>query len=93
MKTSDTYHKWVERSEDDQAYLGKCPERMTGIHGDDALEVGYTAICSPSSKTSLRISRPKADRYLHRACVQCVRLPEVSPDSLHQGPASPYREL
>lgn len=39
MKTSDKYHKWVEWSEEDQAYLGKCPDLITGIHGDDPLQV------------------------------------------------------
>ncbi len=31
---SDQYHKWVEWSED-QVYLGRCPDLITGIHGDD----------------------------------------------------------
>ena len=35
MKTSDRYHKWVEWSEEDQVYIGKCPDLITGIHGDD----------------------------------------------------------
>lgn len=39
MKASDQYHKWVEWSEADQAYLGKCPDLITGIHGDDPIRV------------------------------------------------------
>lgn len=39
MKTSDRYHKWVEWSEEDQVYIGKCPDLITGIHGDDAVQV------------------------------------------------------
>ena len=39
MKTSDKYHKWVEWSEEDQVYIGKCPDLMTGIHGDDPVSV------------------------------------------------------
>ena len=39
MKTSDKYHKWVEWSEEDQIYIGKCPDLMTGIHGDDPVSV------------------------------------------------------
>ncbi len=39
MKTIDRYHRWVEWSEVDQAYLGKCPDLITGIHGDDPDEV------------------------------------------------------
>ena len=35
MKRSDLYHKWVEWSEHDQVYIGKCPDLITGIHGDD----------------------------------------------------------
>ena len=44
MKTSDQYHKWVEWSEEDQTYLGKCPDLITGIHGDDPLQV-YADLC------------------------------------------------
>jgi predicted RNase H-like HicB family nuclease len=44
MKVSDKYHKWVEWSEEDQAYLGKCPDLITGIHGDDPLQV-YGDLC------------------------------------------------
>ncbi len=39
MKTSDQYHKWVEWSEEDQTYLGKCPDLITGIHGDDPVQL------------------------------------------------------
>ncbi len=44
MKTSDQYHKWVEWSEEDQIYIGKCPDLITGIHGDDPLQV-YKDLC------------------------------------------------
>ena len=44
MKTRDKYHKWVEWSEEDQVYLGKCPDLITGIHGDDSLQV-YADLC------------------------------------------------
>lgn len=39
MKLADRYHKWVEWSEEDQAYIGRCPDLITGIHGDDQIEV------------------------------------------------------
>ncbi len=39
MKAADRYHKWVEWSEEDQVYFGKCPDLITGIHGDDPVEV------------------------------------------------------
>ena len=39
MKTSDQYHKWVEWSEEDHVYIGKCPDLITGIHGDDPVQL------------------------------------------------------
>ena len=39
MKLSDRYHKWVEWSEEDAVYLGKCPDLITGIHGDDPVRL------------------------------------------------------
>jgi hypothetical protein len=44
MKSSDQYHKWVEWSEDDGVYIGKCPDLITGIHGDDPAEL-YQQLC------------------------------------------------
>ena len=44
MKKSDQYHKWVEWSEEDQVYLCKCPDVITGIHGADAVQV-YAELC------------------------------------------------
>ncbi len=39
MKTIDAYHKWVEWSEADQVYIGKCPDLITGIHGEDPVQI------------------------------------------------------
>lgn len=39
MKTSDQYHKWVEWSDADQVYIGRCPDLITGIHGDDPVQL------------------------------------------------------
>ncbi len=39
MKKTDAYHKWVEWSEEDGAYIGRCPDLMTGIHGDDPVQL------------------------------------------------------
>jgi hypothetical protein len=39
MKKSDQYHKWVEWSAEDQTYIGKCPDVITGIHGEDPVQV------------------------------------------------------
>jgi hypothetical protein len=44
MKTSDQYHKWVEWSEEDNAYVGRCPDLITGIHGDDPVRL-YAELC------------------------------------------------
>jgi predicted RNase H-like HicB family nuclease len=44
MKEIDQYHKWVEWSEEDQTYIGKCPDLITGIHGDDPVKL-YTELC------------------------------------------------
>ena len=35
MKETDKYHKWVEWSDEDQVYIGKCPDLISGIHGED----------------------------------------------------------
>jgi hypothetical protein len=39
MKDSDRYHKWVEWSDEDQVYVGRCPDLITGIHGDDPVSL------------------------------------------------------
>ena len=39
MKATDQYHKWVEWSDEDQTYIGKCPDVITGIHGDDPVRL------------------------------------------------------
>ena len=44
MKPGDQYHKWVEWSEEDQVYLGKCPDLITGIHGHDPVRL-YAELC------------------------------------------------
>lgn len=44
MKPSDQYHKWIEWSEEDGTYVGRCPDLVTGIHGDDPLQL-YAELC------------------------------------------------
>lgn len=44
MKESDQYLKWVEWSEEDRTYVGKCPDLITGIHGDDPVRL-YGELC------------------------------------------------
>ncbi|WP_295400755.1 pilus assembly protein HicB [uncultured Thiocystis sp.] len=35
MKELDQYHQWVDWNEEDQVYLGRCSNLITGIHGED----------------------------------------------------------
>ena len=44
MKTSDRYHKSMTWREPDQVYIGKCPDLVTGIHGNDPRQV-YGELC------------------------------------------------
>lgn len=45
MKPSDQYLKIVEWSEEDQCYIGHCPNLMLGgVHGDDESKV-YKDLC------------------------------------------------
>jgi len=44
MKLVDRYHKWVEWSDADGVYIGRCPDLITGIHGDDPVRV-YEELC------------------------------------------------
>lgn len=44
MRPSDHYHKWIEWSEEDGVYLGKCPDLITGIHGEDPVRL-YAELC------------------------------------------------
>ena len=44
MKGIDQYHKLVEWSEEDQIYIGECPDLITGIHGDDPVKL-YGELC------------------------------------------------
>ena len=37
---TDIYLRWVAWSEEDQTYIGRCPDLfLGGVHGDDPLEV------------------------------------------------------
>jgi predicted RNase H-like HicB family nuclease len=44
MREIDKYLKWVEWSEEDQVYIGKCPDLITGIHGDNPITL-YSELC------------------------------------------------
>lgn len=49
MKTIDKYHKWVEWSDEDGVYIGRCPDLITGIHGDDPVRL-YAELCETVSE-------------------------------------------
>jgi hypothetical protein len=39
-KETDKYHRWVAWSEEDQVYIGCCPDLfLGGVHGDDPIRV------------------------------------------------------
>lgn len=39
-KETDRYHRWVAWSEEDQTYVGYCPDLfLGGVHGDDSIQV------------------------------------------------------
>jgi len=44
MKIHHQYHQWIEWSDEDQTYIGKCPDLITGIHGDDPVRL-YKELC------------------------------------------------
>ena len=39
MATAFKYRIVTEWSDEDQVYIGKCPDLVTGIHGDDPVKV------------------------------------------------------
>lgn len=46
MKDRDTYVKFVQWSDEDQCYVGLCPELFYGgVHGDDEAKV-YADLCN-----------------------------------------------
>ncbi len=44
MNENGQYHKWIEWREDDQTHIGKCPDLITGMHGDDPVKL-YGELC------------------------------------------------
>lgn len=39
MPRKDHYHKRVEWSDEENTYIGRCPDVITGIHGDDPAQL------------------------------------------------------
>ena len=58
MKKSDLYLKWVEWSEEDQIYIGKCPDLITGIHGEDPVRL-YSELCEVVEEVQTSRSLPE----------------------------------
>jgi hypothetical protein len=56
MKTIDRYHKWVEWSDQDGVYIGKCPELITGIHGDNPVQL-YADLCETVEEVIQHLER------------------------------------
>ena len=45
MKLADQYLKWVEWSDEDGTYIGRCPDLISGIDGDDPISL-YAELCA-----------------------------------------------
>ena len=56
MRPSDRYHKWIEWSDDDGAYLGRCPDVITGIHGADPVRL-YADLCEVVDEVLVALKR------------------------------------
>jgi predicted RNase H-like HicB family nuclease len=56
MRATDVYHKWVEWSEEDGVYVGKCPDLITGIHGNDPIRL-YAELCQTVGEVIEHFSR------------------------------------
>ena len=44
MKVNNQHHKWIDWSEEDQVYIGIRPDLITGIHGDNPIQL-YGELC------------------------------------------------
>ena len=38
MNPADRHFMWVEWSDRDDVYIGRCPDLITGVHGDDPVK-------------------------------------------------------
>lgn len=56
MRPSDRYHKWIEWSDQDGAYLGRCPDVITGIHGADPVRL-YDELCTVVDEVLTELER------------------------------------
>jgi len=70
VKLIDQYHKWIEWDEQDQVYIGKCPDVITGIHGDDPIQL-YAELCEVVSDVLAHLQ--SAGRVLPAPTVRPMR--------------------
>ncbi len=70
MRKNDLYHKWVEWSDEDQTYIGKCPDLITGIHGDDPVQL-YSELCQVIEDILLHFE--SEGRSLPKPCIRPMR--------------------
>lgn len=71
MKVSDQHHKWIEWSEEDQVYIGKCFDLITGTHGDDPVKL-YSELCEVVVLL-FSILKQKAKHFLRLALILCKK--------------------
>ncbi len=70
MRPSDRYHKWIEWSDRDDAYLGRCPDVITGIHGSDPVRL-YDELCTVVDEVLTELER--SERTLPKALTRPMR--------------------
>ena len=56
VRPSDRYHKWIEWSDQDGVYLGRCPDVITGIHGSDPIRL-YDELCAVVDEVLTELER------------------------------------
>ena len=70
MRPSDRYHKWIEWSDRDDAYLGRCPDVITGIHGSDPVHL-YDELCTVVDEVLTELER--SERTLPKPLTRPMR--------------------
>lgn len=58
MRPSEQYHKWVEWSEKDRAYVGRCPNVIAELRGSDPDQV-YQQLCDAVDRVLAEMDRVK----------------------------------
>lgn len=71
-KTSDKYHKWVEWSEENQTYLGKCPASLLAF--TVLIPARSTVICAGWWRMLFSILNLKVVVFLHRESDLCLEV-------------------